>query len=352
MNARKRGPATAHPESTHQADAGLRAENFVAVTGLPSQGRAIWARALEAEHERVTSWSQPEFWAHLQRLRSAMESGGWDLEAGDTSRTALAVERDMAGLAATASGSLDLPEKKRNVCATAVVPLAADLLDAREDLRVLVMYESPWEAFRSAATLHQVRDGEAAIAWMDYWLDYHDAALAACAAHPSKILLVNANRLASRAVALLQTLRANAVPVPDGAFRNVDALAPPAEPAGLLARYMDESGPQYWDMYEALESSALLLGREPEFRATGPDIGTGGLPPALTVWAEAFAAREARLENALLLQQVDHLQQELEHYMRSNKALSDSLARSGKVADQARRAISRLALAQEEREKR
>ena len=316
--------------------------NYVALTGLPSRTRAVWAQVLAAEYEWTTATDQSELWAELRRCSVDGERGGWALESTAPLRPQLAIERDIAGVAAVVSGFTASAWSRQNICATSVALAASELLRGHPELRVLVLYQPPWEAFHESCKLYSIRSGDDAAAWLRYWLGYHEAVLAAHAQDPGRIFLVNASHLEPHAGALLEMLREEGIAVPDAAFAGLSKSSPgPA--AGLLARQMSDMAPEYWDTYESLETSALLFGRDPEFRFSALSEPTEGLPAVLGIWCDAFAAQEMELENGLLVRQLRQMQEELEHYSASNESMASLLKQSREIADRARVVISNLA---------
>jgi hypothetical protein len=281
------------------------------------------------------------------------------------------------------------PAQARDAWAAALGAAACDLseLPARlggdPALQVVVFYLAPWEAFLGTCGTDAGSDlGEAGRARLRQWQAGVDAALAAAARWPNRVRLVNAGRLASRENALAQALAA------DGWAAPVEApLADAQLPVGtaLLARLFEEHAPAHWDLYESLESMALLLGREAEFR--GADPGDADLlAEAMRVWGGAVVARldavraheavgrseaeradidgrrgdaeasrqtleraledretfiaQQASENELLLEHVAQLRQELADQAQANAALRDTVVRLTQAADDARRLIS------------
>lgn len=314
---------------------------YLAVSGLPGRVRGAWAKALGAEREGSSPWAHSDLWNELRQSAARTQASRWDLEPGTAPGSSTLGEQDLAALAAAASGGEEVRGRHPNICSTVLGRFAGPMLDTHPGLRVLVFYQSPWEAFQEACRLHRLRGADESRAWIDYWLKYHEDVLAARLRHPGRMFLVNAGRLRSRASQLLDVVRAEGVAVPESALAALARHRIAGAPSSLLAGQMAEHAPECWDMYEALESSALLLGREPEFRGIGGDEPQG-LAPVLAVWSDALAASEVQRENELLLKQLQQVQEELGHYMRSNEAMREALGHSVDVANRARTLISGL----------
>lgn len=314
---------------------------YLAVSGLPGRVCSTWAKALAAEREGVSPWAHSDLWRDLRQATVHLPADAWEQPPGDAPSTTLG-EQDIAELAAAASAGEEVRGRHPNVSSTVVGRVADRLVERHPGLRVLVFYQSPWEAFEEACRLHRLRGSDASLAWVSYWLRYHEDVLSARQRAPERILLVNAARLDARAPMLLDMLKAEGIVLPRDAQRTLSRQRTGGEPAALLAVHMAERGGECWDMYEALESSALLLGRDPEFRNTCPGMEPHGLAPVLGLWSDALAAREVQVENDLLQKQLQHVQDELGHYMHANEAMREALGRSTDVANQARTLISGL----------
>jgi len=136
----------------------------------------------------------------------------------------------------------------------------SELVD-RDGQRVLVLYQPPWQAFLEACATQRFADGSEAEAWLRDWQRFHEGVLQERDRAPERVVLVNAARLGAESLA---SLRAD-LGLADAGFDEVPPLAT-AEDAELLASRLEELAPECWEAYEAMESVALLLGREPEFR--------------------------------------------------------------------------------------
>ena len=314
---------------------------YLAVSGLAGRVRSTWAKALAAEREGVSPWAHSDLWRDLRQATVHLPADAWEQPPGDATSTTLG-EQDIADLAAAASAGEEVRGRHPNVSSIVIGRVADRLVERHPGLRVLVFYQSPWEAFEEACRLHRLRGAEASLAWLSSWLGYHEDVLAARQRAPDRILLVNAARLDARAAMLLDLLKAEGIVVPKDALRLLLRQRIGGEPDGLLAAQMAERGGECWDLYEALESSALLLGRDPEFRDTCPGTGPHGLAPVLGLWSDALAAREVQVENDLLQKQLQHVQDELGQYMQANEAMREALGRSTDVATRARTLISGL----------
>ena len=153
---------------------------------------------------------------------------------------------------------------------------------------------------------------------------------------PDRVLMVNAGRLHASGQALVDVL-AGAGWCPPASVPVASAIAP-ADPV-LLARLFEEHAPAECDAYESLESMALLLGREAEFRgADARDVDLLG--EALRVWGELAATRKevdvARAASGRLQSERDALVARLESAEQARQAAEDALeSRDALVAQQA-----------------
>jgi hypothetical protein len=315
---------------------------FLAVSGLPGFVRSAWAKELAAEQEGMSPWAHSDLWHDLRQAGSHLPANRWEQPSGTDGTATMLREQDLADLAAAASAGEEVSGRHPNVSSTMIGRVADRLVERHPGLRVLVFYQSPWEAFEEACRLHRLRGAEEAATWLSYWIRYHEDVLSARLRAPGCIFMVNAARLRGRVPALLEVLRAEGIVAPEGALSRLSRQRIGSEPQDLLAAHMTEHGPECWDMYEALESSALLLGRDPEFRDVGPGQGAHGLGPVLGLWSDALSAREVQVENDLLQKQLQHLQDELGQYIQANEAMREALRRSTDVANQARTLLSGL----------
>jgi len=256
----------------------------------------------------------------------------------------------------------------------------ADLVE-REELRVLVLYQPPWEAFVEACSVHRFADGVEAVAWLREWREFHERVLRDRELAPDRVFLVNAARLAPQ----LAELRA-ALGLQDAAQELSAELGATAALVGehfqLLCRRIEELAPDYWQTYEELESVALLFGREAEFRGTGHPDRALELQHSLAMWGDAVAARvrdrqaseaagsarsneelvarlqlehtadaernnDLQLENELLAHMIQQMQEELAYHVRSNEELRQALEQSTDAGERARVLVSRMLSAQD-----
>lgn len=328
--------------------AGLRAFNprgassqphYLAITGLPGGTRSKWAKTLAAEREGQSPWAHADLWRDLRELAAGIAATPWEQAPGEGTATTLG-EQDIAALAAAASAGEAVRSRHPNVSSVVLARVADRLVAGHPGLRVLVFYQSPWEAFEEACVLHRLRGAEDSLSWLSYWLRYHEDVLAARQRAPDSIMLVNAARLGERAPILLELLKDDGIAVPRADLPALSRQRGGTGRTDLLASYMAERGGDFWDMYEALESSAQLLGRAPEFRDGHAGWEQRDLAPVVDLWSHALAAREVQLENELLQKQLQHVQDELSKYSHANEAMRDALGRSTEVADQARHLIS------------
>ena len=262
-----------------------------------------------------------------------------------------------------------------------VLELAAE---GNEPRLVLAFYQPPWEAFLEAASFKRFTGSTECTAWLAGWLEYHQRLLADCESQEGKVLLVNGARLRRRSAELLALLAAEGVALPEGiASATLEPWSVAGDHTIALGYQLQELAPEAWDVYEALESVAKLLGREPEFRAIDPQAN-GRLGGLLFVCSEAIAARihdsevghrngqlrakdeevakmkaqldevranavseaalsEIRLENELQARMLLQMQEELHHQVGSNHELRGELARCADASENAITLISRLA---------
>jgi hypothetical protein len=281
------------------------------------------------------------------------------------------------------------PSRCRQACAEALpaavlpdIEALADVL-AGSDASVIALYQAPWEAFLEACGTRAFHGGEATD-WLRAWLEYHEQLLAEHSVAPDRFLLLNAGRIRFDDGALHSALAAHGAAItaqpelPDTA-----ATGEFAQRAAFLASQMETLGPEYWDAYEALESVALLLGREAEFRGARPgpakdlsvvlrlcgegiaaqaELASAAMQmEALRQAAEAQAAAAAaeleatrqsaisvdaaadlRMEHELLTQMLQQLQAEMDYQVGSNRDLRVELEKTTDASERARLAISRL----------
>ena len=210
-------------------------------------------------------------------------------------------------------------------------------LAADPSARALVFYLSPWEAFLDACEPAGGRGTDtAADALSRRWQETAQAVLDAASRWPDRVLMVNAGRLHASGQALVDVL-SGAGWCPPASVPVASAIAP-ADPV-LLARLFEEHAPAECDAYESLESMALLLGREAEFRgADARDVDLLG--EALRVWGELAATRKevdvARAASGRLQSERDALVARLESAEQARQAAEDALeSRDALVAQQA-----------------
>lgn len=257
------------------------------------------------------------------------------------------------------------------------VDVLHDALASEPGARCIAFYQSPWDAFARACLEDGASGAEAAQIGRDglrRWSDDAARLIEAAARWPSRVLLVNAGRLASREDELARVL------VQSGWCSGVDAPRLDDTPATLdttlLARLFEDFAPEAWDTYESLESQACLLGREAEFRVGLVHPGDP-LDDAMAVWADAIARRKSALspplpeeraaeddtdtmnslraelasrdrlvrelgsENELLHEHVDQLRQELLDQAATCGELREMVVRLTAAADQARLLVSK-----------
>lgn len=225
---------------------------------------------------------------------------------------------------------------------------------------LLAFYLPPWEAFLIEDNGQQ--DHRTVEVWLARWHSYHRNLLDAKALAPELVTLVNAGRLDATGLAMtMKTALPSCPGLDDVAARAVLARLPSAEPAlsRWLSARMAQSAPQYWELYESLESCALLCGREPEFRATSAlpplDEAVSGMLLAAEIQAghgeagrdksrpdQMALIEELQRENELLCLQVQQLHEELCDHMLVGQQLRSLVVEAGDAADTARRLLSSL----------
>jgi len=225
---------------------------------------------------------------------------------------------------------------------------------------VLALYRAPWVGF-----LEDQKAGvenRAAAKWLAEWIQFHRGLLELKDRHPHRILLVNAARIGNGAP-LLGHLRDLGLASEEGA-NYLGEVADPGDTAralqSLLAAGMASACPDAWAIYEQLESRALLLGREPEFRGgAGADLrdssellaGFAALRDAILSECDAIralpppvdrASEALRQENELLGMHLDQVLEELQFHSQAGKHMRQRLKEAGDVSEAARILISEL----------
>jgi len=114
------------------------------------------------------------------------------------------------------------------------------------------LYRAPWQVLPGAVAA-------------DDWLALHRRLLRQRAAFGQRLVLVNADAETPQAIlSALGLTRDGAAPLlPQAPASTFDV-----EVAALLAKAFDWAAPEYWDVFEALESAAAATGRDPLFRDT------------------------------------------------------------------------------------
>ena len=114
------------------------------------------------------------------------------------------------------------------------------------------LYRAPWQVLPGAVAA-------------DDWLALHRRLLRQRAAFGQRLVLVNADAETPQSIlSALGLTRDGAAPLlPQAPASTFDV-----EVAALLAKAFDWAAPEYWDVFEALESAAAATGRDPLFRNT------------------------------------------------------------------------------------
>lgn len=353
------------PRATTAADAsGKDAGNeTICVTGLPGPRRDAWARALGTRMEAPDSAGHG-LPAGLPRPTDAAGEDDWRTLAVELSSPGAAVDDRVPTRPVTAGQAAHWE------CCTATAVLRIDTLLARSaELKILAFYQPPWEALLEACEQSAITDGEDGLAWLRYWLKYHQRLLAARMAAPDRVLLVNVGRIED-VNALASALHDAGMSFPVQSAGRVAMQAAETPLSRLLAGQMAEIGREYWELYEALESCALLVGRDPEFQGSTDTVdvadmssflgaichaqidlrvATQSLAPALLPADKAELTRHSvqmehlRQENDLLSLHIHQVYEELNQRLAENSQLRGMFGGAGEVADRARRLISALA---------
>jgi predicted nucleic acid-binding Zn-ribbon protein len=335
------------------------------VCGLPGRVRDAWAQAANAVDDAAEAAEDCVYVHQLRRLTGGQVFDAWG-RAVDPATPASEHLDDAADTPAGESPAEAPAGRRINFCSTTAGVFLEPLLDHFAELKAVVFYQPPWDGLLEACQRHGIHSGTEAAAWLEHWLTYHECVLAAREAAPDRILLVSA----SRSTAELRTLYAElherglALPKRDRAqdWPEQAGQAGDRRYASVLGRVMQDAGAEYWDLYESLESCALLLGREPEFRANEALLEEQDLAGVLALWCDAVqkpaltalaeerltlyrqvqtqaaaagAARdaleqqlqEARQEGELLQMQVHQVQEELERTFIAQRAAEDSVKR-------------------------
>lgn len=227
---------------------------------------------------------------------------------------------------------------------------------------VLALYRAPWVAFLDGA---DATGAAAASRWLAEWIRFHRAVLALHQRFPGRVVLVNTGALedAGPLIAHLREL----------GFACGDSPGPPEPASGpenvaralqsLLAAGMADASPDAWTVYEELESRALLLGREPEFRGADATADLSDPGELLAGFAAlragiATALEQARAapspepspspsdvfqqENELLGLHLEQVLEELQFHSERGRQLEALLQEAGEVSEAARILISEL----------
>jgi hypothetical protein len=229
---------------------------------------------------------------------------------------------------------------------------------------VVALYRAPWTAYLE----DQDSEGkEAALQWLADWIRFHRGVLDLQRQFPARVLLVNVAGMGDGGP-LLAHLRelglrcggehAEASP---GGTRATGLAGPEHALQSLLAAGMADACPDAWTVYEELESRALLLGREPEFRgadAVADLSNPGELLAGFAALRDAIeqelkagrlastavdsTADTLRKENELLGLHLEQVLEELQFHSEDGKRLRRRLQEAGRVSEGARMLISRL----------
>lgn len=167
-----------------------------------------------------------------------------------------------------------------------------DIAAALPDVLFVVCYEAPWLALDTLLERASERFLAHPRAALDLWRRYYREALRLRSVLGPRMVLVNAQFTGGWDTQLLAYLgdHGTALPPAPGAHEN----AAQAGWAFAQARLLDIAAPECWDLYEALEGCAVLLGRAPQFRQTLAAPSDAHADAVLQQWSTAHGERRAR----------------------------------------------------------
>lgn len=155
------------------------------------------------------------------------------------------------------------------------------VLKEQDSLQVLAVYESPWDAVL-AVSEEQLSE------YLDVWMRYHSGLLRLRQEVGGRLILVSARRLDDSAALLFDEVRSicghevEYASEPDGAGHTPQSMA------ALRAKNFEWIAPEYWDVYEALESCSWLGNGEPEYRDNLSVLDTIDLAEVAADWHRAL----------------------------------------------------------------
>lgn len=338
----------------HGAQADANADAWIGIVGLPGRQREACARALGLDAEAATA-----LLLGLQARNATPDVRGDDQPTAATSLP----QPD----AVTEPTQTRPPAITRAVHEAACLPT---LLAQHPRLQVLGFYLPPWEAFLEACEESGEQSAGQIEAWMRAWSQCHQKLLAARQAAPDRVFLINAGRM-EQPEGLKFLLQRMGAALSDRlpAGESIPRLPINAALSRLLASQMAETGREYWELYESLESCAVLFERKPEFQATVDLVDASdlmsllaslceiqqtfvdakGLDPA--GWHDSGKSQppathlldEVQLENELLGLQLHQLYEELDYHIAYVAELRGIVNQAGQAAEEARLVISKLA---------
>ena len=179
-----------------------------------------------------------------------------------------------------------------------------DIAAALPDVLFVVCYEAPWLALD--AVLEQGPDRFLAHprAALALWCSYYREALRLRTVLGQRMVLVNSGLTGAWDAHLLDYLRDYGVMLERDPDDPDDARGLMAG-GGAGARLLDAAAPECWDVYEALEGCALLLGRAPQFRQTLGAPTDADADAVLRRWSAGHGERRARAALAAVEQELD-----------------------------------------------
>ena len=180
---------------------------------------------------------------------------------------------ELAAQRGLAADGLSPPSDRRG---TAAEPAAANALWVMEtlaehhpELTFAIFYQAPWIAFDQLAGRDPTRFLADPAGILTLWTDYHKEALRLQRLLGRRVLLLNAAHTDTGDGALQAYLRQqHDIVLPRDAGRVPGPAACDPQQAHALSALLAGMAPECCEIYDMLESCAVLLGREPEFHRT------------------------------------------------------------------------------------
>lgn len=219
----------------------------------------------------------------------------------------------------------------------------ARYFDASSSARALLLYRTPWgfleeqlgkSAFAPSATVQLDSVVKSAL---DFWHAYHLALSGLRRERAGRILLLNADRPMD--LNAVQALLEKRFLLRPGSARAAaeDGAGAASGHEEIFCDMVDTLAPECLELYAGLESCAELMGRKPEFEPGGHARREGVFSDVLRLIARQgtleknLASANSQMdplktENGLYLLQLQQIQQELERYVKLNRANEIRLA--------------------------